>query len=161
MTPLFTDGTVLQSGEHRFQHYVYAGIAANEENTDFSAMFPGMGFPSPTFLVWVSLASAVLVCFGKHGNPSLITRFHGSASNPLHNSDLSLEMVYYWRKKQLRDKLETKTELWLPIKPRCFSFATIISRLWNMLLNCREVRWSGRGLGQVLDHFRVVWTCNI
>ena len=98
-------------------------------------MFLGMGFPSSTFLVWVSLASVVLVCFGKHGSPSLITRFHGSASNPLHNSDLSLEMMYYWRKKQLRDKFETKTELWLPIKPRCFSFATVISRLWNMFLN--------------------------
>ena len=35
---------------------------------------------------------------------------------------------------------------WLPIKPCCLWFVTTISNLWNMLLNCREVRWSGRGL---------------
>ncbi|CBI15080.3 hypothetical protein AAG906_001574 [Vitis piasezkii] len=30
------------------------------------------------------LTTAASVCIGKHGSPSLRTRFHGSASNPLH-----------------------------------------------------------------------------
>ena len=49
--------------------------------------------------------------------------------------------------RRVRDQ-DLYIKLWFPIKPRCFLFATTISNLWNMLLHCKEVRWSGGGLGQ-------------